>query len=157
MRGNRFYYIFSRTVTPSACIMTLYYLPLQKFKVLNQFRWSVCLSHTLSEAIGSLGCRRNSSSGSVLISQLTELQLMTWSRSVESAGKIWPKNNRSFEKIMCSNWILTESRLRWLYTVWWAISSESVRPRAHFAPPIFHWCIHRNGMVLTTVLLLIKR
>ncbi len=27
---------------------------------------------TLSEAIGSLGCRRNSSSGSVLIRQLTE-------------------------------------------------------------------------------------
>ncbi len=42
------------------------------------------LSSTLSEAIGSLGCRRNSSSGSVLIRQLTELQLMTCSKSVES-------------------------------------------------------------------------
>ena len=39
-----------------------------------------------SEAISSLGCRRNSSSGSVSIRQLTELQLMTCSRSVESAG-----------------------------------------------------------------------
>ena len=37
----------------------------------------------LSEAISSLGCRCNSSSGSVLITQLTELQLMTCSRSVE--------------------------------------------------------------------------
>ncbi len=33
---------------------------------------------TLSKAIGSLGCRRNSSSGSVSIRQLTEVQLMTW-------------------------------------------------------------------------------
>ena len=41
---------------------------------------------TLSEAIGSLGCIRNSPSGSVLIRQLTELQLMTSSRSVESAS-----------------------------------------------------------------------
>ena len=44
------------------------------------------VNHTLSGAIGSLGCRCNSSSGSVLIRQLTELQLMTCSRSVESAG-----------------------------------------------------------------------
>ncbi len=29
---------------------------------------------TLSEAISSLGCRRNSSSGSMLIRQLTEVQ-----------------------------------------------------------------------------------
>ncbi len=41
---------------------------------------------TLSEAISSLGCRRNSSSGSMLIRQLTELQIMTSSRSVETAG-----------------------------------------------------------------------
>ncbi len=33
--------------------------------------------YTLSEATGSLGCRRNSSQGSVLIKQLTELQLLT--------------------------------------------------------------------------------
>ncbi len=39
----------------------------------------------LSEAIGSLGCRRTSSSGSMLIMQLTELQIMICSRSVESA------------------------------------------------------------------------
>ncbi len=34
--------------------------------------------NTLSEAIGSLGCRRTRTSGSVLIRQLTELQLMTF-------------------------------------------------------------------------------
>ena len=40
---------------------------------------------TLSEAIGSLGCRRNSSSGSVLIRQLTALQLMTCCGTVSKA------------------------------------------------------------------------
>ncbi len=33
--------------------------------------------YALSEAISSLGCRRNSSSGSMLIRQLTEAQLLT--------------------------------------------------------------------------------
>ncbi len=37
------------------------------------------LFKTLSEAIGSLGCRRNSSDGSMLIRQLTEPQLLTCS------------------------------------------------------------------------------
>ena len=41
---------------------------------------------TLSEAIGSLGCRRNSSSGSMLIRQLTEPQLLTCSRIGHLAG-----------------------------------------------------------------------
>ncbi len=45
-----------------------------------------CPITTLLEAIGSLGCRRNSSSGSVSNRQLTELQLITCSTSVESAG-----------------------------------------------------------------------
>ncbi len=44
------------------------------------------VSFTLSGAIGSLGCRRSSSGGSVLIRQLTELQIMTCSWSVESYG-----------------------------------------------------------------------
>ncbi len=38
---------------------------------------------TLSEAIGSLGCRRNSSSGSVSIKQLAEAQLLTSSETAD--------------------------------------------------------------------------
>ncbi len=44
------------------------------------------VQHALSEAIGSLGCRRNSSDGSMLIRQLTELELLTCSRTEDSAG-----------------------------------------------------------------------
>ena len=44
-----------------------------------------CISYlTLSEAIGSLGCRSNSSDGSVLINQLTESQLLTSFETVDS-------------------------------------------------------------------------
>ncbi len=39
----------------------------------------------LSEAISSLGCRRNSSSGSMLIRQLTEVQLLTNVKTAVSA------------------------------------------------------------------------
>ncbi len=39
---------------------------------------------TLTEAIGSLRCRRNSSSDSVLIRQLTELHLLTRFDTVET-------------------------------------------------------------------------
>ena len=39
---------------------------------------------TLSEAISSLGCKRNSSSGSMFIKQLTEPQLLTCSRKWNS-------------------------------------------------------------------------
>ena len=43
-------------------------------------------AHTLSEEIGSLGRRRTRSSGSMLIRQLTEPQLLTCSRTVNSAS-----------------------------------------------------------------------
>ena len=60
---------------------------IEKFKVtilhLNR-DWNHC--STLSEVIALLDCRRNSSSGSVLIRQLTEPQLLTCSRIVDSAG-----------------------------------------------------------------------
>ena len=42
------------------------------------------ICYTLSEAINSLGCRRNSSGGSMLIRQLAELQLLTCSRNVNT-------------------------------------------------------------------------
>ncbi len=48
---------------------------------------SIGTFHTLSEAIGSLGCRHNSSIRSVLIGQLTELQLLSCSWTVNSAGQ----------------------------------------------------------------------
>ena len=41
------------------------------------------LPAALSEAIGSLGCRRNSSNGSVLIKQLAEAQLLTSSETAD--------------------------------------------------------------------------
>ena len=46
----------------------------------------ICGNLTLSEAIGSLGCRRNSSGGSMLIRQLAEPQFLTCYRTEDSAG-----------------------------------------------------------------------
>ncbi len=54
--------------------------------VLKMLQYHIKVIHTLSEAIGSLGCRRNSSDGSMLIRQLTEPQLLTCSTTEESAG-----------------------------------------------------------------------
>ncbi len=59
------------------------------------FKWALQLRHRYSnyislvpcsEAIGSFGCRCNSSSGFVLIKQLTEMQLLTCSGTLGSAG-----------------------------------------------------------------------
>ncbi len=44
-----------------------------------------CMHNTLSERIGPIGCPHNSPSGSMLIEQLTKLQLLTRSRTVDSA------------------------------------------------------------------------
>ncbi len=83
------------------------------FYIVWSIRWNIRkrsdigIKHTLSEAIGSLGCRRNSSNGSVLIRQLTELQLMTSSRSVESAGISVNsvEYNRSPLSLCVSSWV----------------------------------------------------
>ncbi len=60
---------FEATSSPQAGVQ---FLMSNECRVLMLRIWD-----TLSEAIGSLGCRCNSSSGSVLIRQLTEVQLLT--------------------------------------------------------------------------------
>ncbi len=80
---------------------------------------------TLSEAISSLGCRRNSSSGSMLIRQLTELQLMASSRSVEPAGI--SVNSVGYHRSPLSQctsctWLrcihLSERKIAWVSFIW---------------------------------------
>ena len=109
---------------------------------------------TLSAAISLMGCRHDSSSGFMLIRQLTEQQLWTcywtvvsaaipiqWTenswKTVDSrdmqpsewifiwASCIWtPKF--SLNLISQSNWISTENWLRWWYSLVWGISPKSV-------------------------------
>ncbi len=79
----------------------------------------VCGQSTPPEAISSLGCRRNSSSGSMLIRQLTKVQLLISFKGVSVGLKIaWVNSVWTPESSL--------NLIRWWNTVDWAIFSESV-------------------------------
>ena len=68
-------------------------------------------SPTLSEVIRSLGCRRNSSSGSVLIRQLTEAQLT-------GSGLDWSAALRQWTVFACYNSYLLTLALDTVIRMW---------------------------------------
>ncbi len=107
----------------------------------EQKEWETCFAFldfsfvtgslpALSEAIGSLGCRGNSSLGSVLIRQLTELQLITSSRSVESAGISVNSAGWHWSPMSQCSWLRciqlrdTTRKLRYP-SVWWSCHGNS--------------------------------
>ena len=82
----RFLYLIIHCSTPlkrEISNLTMPLLPSGEWTKGRGTIWLQNRSSTLSQATSSLGCRRNSSSGSVLIKQLAEAQLLTSSETAD--------------------------------------------------------------------------
>ncbi len=108
---------------------------------------------TLSVAIGSLGCRRNSSGGSMLIRQLTELQLLTCSRTEGSADI--PVHSAGYHHCLSvadsGNTLLSGRKISWVICIRTPVSSlHLISPLkdGSWNPRVF---AHLSGQILADI------